>query len=194
MDELHAPGHGGREADAVVGAVHVVVHGLGDGDDRDPFVVHSQPVGQGVVAADRDEDVDVLALQYLQHMIGDVMTALRPDTSPLRNSGRESALILAGLVREVWRKVPPVRSTVRTVLGSRGKRLPATVESSAGFTRDEPAPSPADSHDLMALVGHAVHDRLDAGVETGDITSSSQNADPHMNLRFDFRTWALCRL
>ena len=43
----------------------------------------------------------------------------------------------------------------------------------------------------MALVGHAVHDRLHAGVETGDIASSGQNADPH--LIPSVRSWS-CRL
>ena len=55
VDELHAARDGGREADAVVGAVDVVVHRLRDGDDRDALLVHPQGEGQRVVAADRDE-------------------------------------------------------------------------------------------------------------------------------------------
>ncbi len=34
VNRLETPRHGGRESDAVVRAIDVVVHGLGDGDDR----------------------------------------------------------------------------------------------------------------------------------------------------------------
>src|SRR5207253_855855 len=36
VDELAGPRDGGAEADAVLGALHVVVHGLGDRHKRDP--------------------------------------------------------------------------------------------------------------------------------------------------------------
>ena len=39
VDGLLGAGDGGREADAVLGALDVVVHGLGDGDERHAVVV-----------------------------------------------------------------------------------------------------------------------------------------------------------
>ena len=76
MDELDAAGDRGREPDAVVGAVDVVVHRLRDGDDRDAFVVQSQPVRQRVVAADRDQRVEAEVLDHPERVGGEVERAV----------------------------------------------------------------------------------------------------------------------
>ena len=44
----------------------------------------------------------------------------------------------------------------------------------------QPAPAPADPDHLVAFVGDTVHDGLDAGVETGDVASAGQDADPQL--------------
>ena len=66
-------------------------------------------------------------------------------------------------------------------------RLPATGGIVVRVHPDQPAPAPADPHDLMALVRHPVDDCLHAGVEAGDIASSGQYADTHFILRSGLR-------
>ena len=74
---LDGAGDAGGEADAVVGARDVVVHRLGDGDDRHPLVVQAHAVGQRVVAADRDQVVDAEQLEVLEHLGREVVRRRR---------------------------------------------------------------------------------------------------------------------
>ena len=73
VDELDAPRDRGREPDAVVRAVDVVVHRLRDGDDRDALVVQSQAVRQRVVTADRDQRVESEVLDHAERVLGEVV-------------------------------------------------------------------------------------------------------------------------
>jgi hypothetical protein len=66
----------GAEADAVVGAVHIVVHRLRDADDVYPFVVQTLAVTERVVASDRNQNVDSDVLEVLEHVLGDVVDRL----------------------------------------------------------------------------------------------------------------------
>ena len=85
MHEVHGPRDRRREPDAVVGAVDVVVHRLGDRDDRHAFVVQPQRERQRVVAADRDQRADPQSLDHPQHVVGVVA---RPVLGPARRQER----------------------------------------------------------------------------------------------------------
>ena len=74
---LHGAGDGRAEADAVVGAEHIVVHGLGNGDLGIPGLVQPRGVAEGVVAADGDEGVDLQGLEVGHHRVGDVHRVLQ---------------------------------------------------------------------------------------------------------------------
>ena len=139
VDELHAAGDRGREADAVVGAVDVVVHRLRDRDHRDALVVHAERVRERVVAADRDQHVDPERLDHAQGVIGEVERPVAVD--PVREVGGDvaaagrgsgSCATCAGTCR-------PVRSIVRTTFGSSGRKqlVPAT-RGRPGRTRAAP--------------------------------------------------------
>ena len=58
IDHLNGASDAGAEADAVVGARNVVVHGLGDANDAEAFFMEADSVAQRVVAADGNERVD----------------------------------------------------------------------------------------------------------------------------------------
>ena len=73
VGQLDRPGDAGREADTVVGAGDVVVHGLRDGDHLDPFFVQPLAVAERVVAADRDEEVEAEEIEVLQDLRRDVV-------------------------------------------------------------------------------------------------------------------------
>ena len=100
VDELHAARDGGGEADAVVRPVDVVVHRLRDRHHGDALVVQAQRVREGVVAADRDQDVEAAVLDHSQRVVGEVEWALalgavgqerrhvlRPDAGGVRARG-----------------------------------------------------------------------------------------------------------
>ena len=72
MDEIDASCDCGGKADAVVRTEDVVIHRLGNGQYRKSFLMEPFAVAQGVVAADRDEDVDAQALEVLEYMGGEV--------------------------------------------------------------------------------------------------------------------------
>src|SRR5699024_1056745 len=61
-----------------------------------------------------------------------------PLTVSARKSGTSAVLTLPGLVRELCRKVPPLRSTARTAVGLSGTRLAATDSGSSGFVVNRP--------------------------------------------------------
>ena len=75
MDEVDSSGHRGGEADAIVGPVNVVVHGLGYGNDRNTLLMKPQSVRQRVVATDGDEHVDLLTLQDRKNVPCEVVSA-----------------------------------------------------------------------------------------------------------------------
>ena len=75
VDEIDAPGHRRGEADAVVGAVDVVVHCLGNRHHRKPFAVEPFGVAEGVVAADGYEGVDPHVLQVGEDVLSEIVLA-----------------------------------------------------------------------------------------------------------------------
>ncbi len=67
-DELDAAGDGRAEADAIVRAVNVIVHRLGDCHHRETLAVQPLAVTERVVATDGDQPVDLQVLQVFQHV------------------------------------------------------------------------------------------------------------------------------
>ena len=126
VDRLLRPGDRGREADAVLGPLDVVVHRLGDGHQGDARVGQDLRVGQRVVATDRHEDIDPERRQVVEDERGQVEQVLAdgvPGSIAAGSQGGSAlARILRGLVRDVWRIVPPVRSIVRVLIRSSGRR------------------------------------------------------------------------
>jgi hypothetical protein len=68
MDEFNTASHRRGEADAVVGAVHVVIHGLRDANHWHTFLVQPDSITQRVIAADRQQDINTQLLDDAQHM------------------------------------------------------------------------------------------------------------------------------
>ena len=66
VGHLDGAGDAGAEADAVIGAGHIIVHRLGDGDDFEAFLVQAHAIAQGIIAADGDQVIDAQEIQVLQ--------------------------------------------------------------------------------------------------------------------------------
>ena len=139
VDEDHRPGDRGREPDAVVGAVDVVVHRLRDRDDRDALVVQPERERERVVAADRDHRVDPEVVEHLHHVRrvvpGLVVDPARPSGSRARRRrgpSPGSCARCAGSCRRSGRSCGPRRGPARTV-------CVAADEGSAGSSSRRPA-------------------------------------------------------
>ena len=84
-------------------------------------------VGQRVVAADRDQDVDAERREVVEDERRQVVEAVADGVAARARPRPATAAappsrILRGFVREVCRIVPPVRSIVRVLIRSSGRR------------------------------------------------------------------------
>ena len=122
----------------------------------DTFVVQPRCVAQRVVAADGDQVVKPQRLDVFQHLRGDVvdggsdalLCALQTwGSCHLRRLGG-SFFILAGLVRELCRKVPPVRSMVRVISRFSGKYVTRAAGRIFQVDVRQAFPPAADSDDF----------------------------------------------
>ena len=68
VDDLLGARDRGREADAVLGPVDVVVHRLGDGDERHAALVQHGEKRERVVAADGHQVVEAQVLDVVEHV------------------------------------------------------------------------------------------------------------------------------
>ncbi len=73
VGQLDGAGDAGAEADAVIGAGHIVIHRLGDGDDLDALLVQAHAVAQRIIAADGDQVIDAQEIQVLEHLGGQIV-------------------------------------------------------------------------------------------------------------------------
>src|SRR4029079_1731221 len=94
IDRLLRPGDGGREPDAVLGALDVVVHRLRDGHQRDSGIGEHLRVGQRVVPADRDKHGDTQRLwvfedqrRQVEEVLVDAVSLAVRLTEPWREPG-----------------------------------------------------------------------------------------------------------
>src|SRR5918996_1669674 len=174
MRQLDRARDAGAEADAVVRAVDVVVHRLGDGDDVHAFVVQTLGVAERVVAPDRDQDVDADVLEILEHILGDVVDLVAVSREVLGHArAREMARTRA-------RRVEKGSAGATGAIDDRFGELLHGV----GVVRllvapiiDEPPPPTPDADDSVSLAQSADGDRTDGGVEAGDVSAAGQNRD-----------------
>src|SRR5262249_16646859 len=72
LDGVAGAGDRGREADAVLRVVNVVIHRLRDGNDLDAEFVELGRVAERVVTTDGNEVLDAERREVRQHLLGDV--------------------------------------------------------------------------------------------------------------------------
>ena len=180
VDELDAPGDRGREPDAVVGAVDVVVHRLRDGDHRDALVVQAQPVRQRVVAADRDRARRARGARSPGSTWAVKSYGPSPSASPARNAGHVARLDPAGVrARRVEDRAAGAVDRAHRGRGRAARCWPRSRPGRRGSISSRPRPAAADADHLVAAVGDPADDRLDARVEPGNVAAAGADADPH---------------
>src|SRR4029079_297376 len=88
MRELDSSSATGAEADAVIGAVHVVVHCFRTRDDVQSLIVKTLAVTERVVSSDRNQNIDTDVLEILENILGDVIDRLIVSIQMRRNSAK----------------------------------------------------------------------------------------------------------
>ena len=169
----------GRKADAVFGVANVVVHRLRNGDDFDALPVEMRGIAERVVAADRDQVVELQLLDIFQHLRRHVV-----------DGGSDSAFGIlrrrkarAGQKRRGFLHLERIRAgTVQPgaaravdgacVLAVQRENVAADAGGIVEIDVRETFPAAPDAGDLPADLGAAVHHRLDYGIQTGDIAAA----------------------
>ncbi len=186
MDELHAAGDGRAEANAVVRAVNVVVHCLGDGDDGEAFHVQALAVGERVITANGDQHVNAKELEVFEHMRREIthggilqlgLGVLRI-LQEIRHIGR---LDLAGIGAAGVEKGAARAVNCARILYIERHDVLADGFGIVAVEVEQAAPPATNANHLMSLVGGATHRRFNAGVQSRDVTAAGQNADSHGN-------------
>jgi hypothetical protein len=169
-----------READAVLRPVDVVVHRLGNRDQRQAALVERRRERQRVVAADGHEVGEAEVLDRVEHVVGEVVDALvrlrvrdRRRVQPRRQGLRpHPARVGARRVEDRAARAVDGASVDAVqdpdVLGIE-LRAPALVR--------EALPAAPDAQHLEAEVGRAVDDALDHRVEAGNVAAPGEDAD-----------------
>src|ERR1019366_6750714 len=107
IGHLDRTGNTSAKPDAVIGSWNIVVHGFGNGDRAHAFLVQAHRVAERVVTPYRNQEVDAEPFEIFQHFWSQVVfSALYV---ACRCMGTADFFTLLGLVRELCRKVPPVR-------------------------------------------------------------------------------------
>ena len=141
----------GVEAERDVGGAEIVVDRLRHADHVHAFLVELVGDAEGVLAADRDQPVDV----ELGEGLADALHAVVP------------------LVR-VGPRAAEDRAAARQ---DPARRLYVEIDIRA---LEHAAPSVAEADELVAeLVDPAANHRADDGVEAGTVTTAGKHADPH---------------
>ena len=179
MHEVHRARDGRREPDAVVGAVHVVVHRLRDRDDRDRLPGAAAGRTRACRrprsgSARRARDARSRGARVPCGRAGRRPRGPRPGTPARRrpSPSPDSSSTSGGRCRRSDR-------SSCTTPGSRCTLFLAIVAGSSGFDLEEPSPAAPDPHHLVTLGRRPHHDGLDRCVQPGNVAPAGQDAHPH---------------
>ena len=180
VDELLGSGHGSREADAVLGALDVVVHGLGDGDDGKSLAPEPGGVAERVVATDGHEAVDLEPLEVLEddgrQVVAPIfrlqaLQALRVEVLGKRAGAHVRRARARGV--EHGAAGPVDRPCHDPVEGS--QEAAAILE--CGIHVGQALPAAADAEAHPADLAGPIHDALDDRIEPGDVPAAGENGN-----------------
>src|SRR5262249_3800915 len=166
------------EPDAVLGPEDVVVHRLGDADDRHPLLVEAAGEGEGAVAADRDEGLQAEELEGAEGRGREVHHAA------LVGRARSGAQVVRDGPRWHDRRVDPRGVEDGAAAAVDGPRRGAgerqdpgrVVGVVEGEDVEEGRPAAAEAHDLVAGVLHPAGEGLDRRAQPGDDAAAGEDA------------------
>ncbi len=181
LDGVHRARDRGREADAVLGVPHVVVHRLRDRDHLRAEVVEPRRVGERVVAADGEQVLDPEAGEVREDGLRDV-----PRGRAVLRLLRGEALALEVLRQRLHLgRVRPRRVEDGAagavdgarVLAAERQEVPRAARRLLEVQVGEALPAEPDPDHLDAVLGAPVGDALDDRVEARDVSAAGEDAD-----------------
>src|SRR6266851_1837399 len=175
VDHLNGAGDAGAEANAVVGAGDIIVHGLGNADDFEPFFVETNTVAERVVAANGDESVDAEPVEILEDFGSEVVFLSGEFVFQMRgDAGLGDA---AGIgARRMEKSAAGAAGTINGLIVEEEEIVGIVVILLADNIH-ESGPAVANADDLMAFAQCAKRDATDGGIETGNVAASGEDAD-----------------
>ena len=175
VNHLNCACNAGAEADTVVGARDVVVHGLGDADNFESFFVETNAVAQGVIAADGNQRVNTEPGKVLEYFRSEVVF-LRGEFvfQVCGDTGLNDA---AGIGAGGMEKGAAGAAGAVDSLFIQEKEIVGVVVILFANHIHESGPTVTDSDDLIAFANGAQGDAADGGIETRNIVSSGEDAD-----------------
>ncbi len=163
------------EADAVVGAGDVIVHGLGDANDLEAFFVQANAVAERVIAADGNERVNADPSQVLENLGSEVVLLGREFVLEMRGDVglADAPRIGAGRMEK---GATGAASTIDDFFVKEEKVVGVVVILFADHI-NKASPAVANADDLIAFAQSAESDAADGGIETRNIAASGEDAD-----------------
>src|SRR5499427_5245018 len=183
LDGVAGAGDRGREADAVLGVVNVVIHRLRDGNDLHAELVELGRVAERVVTADGNEVLDAQRREVRQHLLGDVPgvggNAFTTDgerkilagevIGQLRHFGRVGAA-------RVQHGAPAPVDDAR-ILTVEGHQVATTAVRILQVQVRQRLPAAPETDELDVVFAAAVGDGFYDRVEARDVAAPSEDAD-----------------
>ena len=182
VDEMNRSRDRGREPDAVVGPVDVVVHRLGHRQHGDPLQMQTPRVRQRPVTADGDQGVEAQPLDDSQHVLGGVegRTVLGVFATQLTRE------MLRNLMRQQEPRVEP-RTVKNRPTGSvdavRARAIELHEPELVGFVFTGPqvhqrSPPASQADQLHAARREPPSEGLQDCVQPRHVTPTGENAHP----------------
>src|SRR5882762_2221749 len=178
-DEFLGASDGGREADAVFGALDVVVHGFGNGDDGHAGGGERGGEAERVVAADGDKAADAQAFEILEDDGSEVvMLAVERKFFDAVGGDELRELGFDHLARVGTRGVE--YGAARAIDGAGIFAIEwanVRVGGIGGIHMGKTLPAFADADDGAAELAGAIDDGLDDGIQAGNVAAAGEDSD-----------------
>src|SRR6266849_136406 len=182
VDHLNGARDAGAETDAVIGAGDIIVHGLGNTDDFEAFLVKTNTVAKCVVASDGDQSVDTQPGEVFEDFRGEVVFLGSEFVFQMRRDARlgdaagigpgrmeKSAAGAAGAIDGLFVEKEEVVGVVVILLANHV---------------DETSPAVPNANNLITFANGAKSDAANCGIQTGNVATSGEDADD-ASLRID---------
>src|SRR5271166_2869233 len=175
IGHLNGAGDAGAEADAVISAGYVVVHGLGDSDNPYTFLIQAHAVAERVITADRNHVFDAEPGEILENR-GREIVLLRVVLG--FQMVRDAVLADAPRIgaRRVKKRAAGAAGPIDHVFGEALKVVRIVVFFVANNI-DQSRPAAPYADHFIPFAERAEGDRANGGVQPGNVTATCQNAN-----------------
>src|SRR5678815_4209495 len=184
MCELDGASDARAEANAVIGAVHVVVHCFRTRDNMQSFVVKTLAITEGIITANWNQNVHAYVLEIPENIFRDIVDRLIISVEMPRHSTKRQMTgpgsrcveeCSASAARAIYNRFGEVRDTL------------GVVGAMSSVIVDKSGPAATNSDDAITFAQRANGDCPDCGIETGHVAAAGQDCDRAFSTRHAFK-------